>query len=184
MMRNNDGLANRGRAPRGILLAVVALLAAGAVTVSGATPAAAHGNPEVKIEPNPATFGGEVMIEGEGFEEDAEISLVLEGVLGEVSLGSVTTDAEGLFSLTVELPSSAAPGSYRVRAAGADDVAIADVRILEAEGGTAPAAEHEAGVGFHGVDSAAEIAGFAVLAGAMVLIALLILWFPGKARHA
>ena len=184
MMRNSDQLSNRARALRSILMVVAALLAVGAVIVAGAATAAAHGNPEVKIEPNPATFGGEVTIEGEGFEEDAEISLVLEGVLGEVSLGSVTTDAEGLFSLTVELPSSAAPGSYRVRAAGADDVAVADVRIQEGAGGAAPAAEHAAGVGFHAVDSAAEIAGFAGLAAALVVIGAALVWLPRAKRHA
>ena len=40
-----------------------------------------------------------------------------------------------------------------------------------------------AGVGFHGLDSAAEIAGFSALAGAMVVVGLLILWVPWKERH-
>ncbi|MFQ5880635.1 MAG: hypothetical protein ACE5IZ_10755, partial [Dehalococcoidia bacterium] len=52
------------------------------------------------------------------------------------------------------------------------------------EVGTGPAAEHETVVGFHRGGNTAEIAGFAALAGAMVLVALLILWFPWKERHA
>ena len=182
MTLNNDHLTYHERPFSRAVLATLALLAVSAVIV-GVTTARAHGNPTVGVEPNPVAFGGDVTIEGEEFEEDAEISLVLEGVLGEISLGNVTTDAEGLFSVTVTLPSTAGPGSYRIRAVGADDVAVADLRILEGEGGAAPAAEHEAGVGFHGLDSPAEIAGFAALAAVLVLAGVALLWLPWKERH-
>ncbi len=183
MIAKNNRMTSCTDALCGVIVAALVLVALAAVIVLAVGKAGAHGNPTVRVEPNPAVFGGEVTIEGEDFEEDAEISLVLEGVLGEVSLGSVTTDAEGLFSLTVELPSSAAPGSHRVRAAGADDVAVADMRIQEGAGGAAPAAEHEAGVDFHRLDSAAEIAGFAALAAVLVLAGVALLWLPWKERH-
>lgn len=183
MTLSNNHLPSREIARRRAVLAALALLAVSAV-IAGATTARAHGNPTVWVEPNPVAFGGEVTIEGEEFEEETEVSLVLEGVLGEISLGTVTTDSEGMFSLTVALPSTATPGSYRIRAVGADDVAVADVRILEAEGGTAPPAEHEAGVGFHGLDSALEMAGFGALAGALVVIGAVLLWLPWERRHA
>lgn len=184
MKMSENRTAVETHALRGALLIAVSLLAISAAIVLAVEAAVAHGNPEVKVEPNPAPFAGDVTIEGEGFEEEAEVSLTLQGVLGEISLGSVTTDSEGMFSLTVDLPSTATPGSYRIRAVGPDDVAIADVRIQEAEGGAAPPAAHETELGFHRGGGTAEIVSFAALAGGMVLLALFILWFPWKERHA
>ncbi len=184
MTLQDNRLSNRRSVLRDAFLAALCLLAVSAVIVAGSTTARAHGNPTVGVEPNPVAFGGEVTIEGEEFEEDAEVSLVLEGVLGEISLGTVTTDSEGMFSLTVTLPSTAAPGSYRIRAVGPEDVAVADVRIRQGEGGAAPAAAHEAGVGFHGLDSAVEVAGFAALATVLVLAGVALLWLPARERHA
>lgn len=183
MTLNNNHLTNREKSLRRAVLAALALLAVSAVLVAGTRIAGAHGNPTVRVDPNPVVFGSEVTIEGEEFEEETEVSLVLEGVLGEISLGTVTTDSEGMFSLTVTLPSTAAPGSYRIRAVAPEDVAVVDVRIQEGEGGGAPAAEHEAGVGFHRLDSAAEIVGFAGLAAVLVLVGVALLWLPRGERH-
>ena len=184
MKLHNNRLVSRESVLRGALLAAVVLLAIGAVIVLATGTAEAHGNPEVSVEPNPVALGGDVTIEGEGFEEAAEVSLMLEGAPGEIPLGSATTDAEGTFSLTVTLPAAAAAGSYRIRALGPDDVAVADVRIQQAEGGTTPAPEHDTAVSFHRIGSAAEVAGFATLAGAMALIGVALLWLPGRKRHA
>jgi hypothetical protein len=169
---------------RAVLVAILVLAAlAGGVALKAGT-AAAHGNPEINVEPNPADRSGDVTITGEGFEEEDEVSLALEGVLGETSLGTVTTDSEGTFGTSVTLPEAAGPGSYRIRATGADDVAIADVRIQEAESGTAPPAAHEAPIGFHDIDTAGEVAGFAALAAVLVLAGAALLWFPRGERHA
>ena len=184
MTLSNNRLPSREIALRRAVLAAVALLAVSAVLIAGTRIAGAHGNPTVGVEPNPVAFGGEVTIEGDDFEAETEVSLVLEGVLGEISLGTATTDSEGMFSLTTTLPSDAAPGSYRIRAVGPEDVAVADVRIQEAEGGTAPPAAHETELGFHAVDSTAEIAGFAGLAAVLVLIGAALVWLPWSKRHA
>lgn len=169
---------------RTVLLATLVLVALGAVSALDVATAGAHGNPEIKVEPNPADSGGEVTIEGEGFEEEDDVSLVLEGVLGEIALETVTTDSEGMFSLTLALPSSASPGSYRIRAVGSDDVAIADVRILEAEGGAGPPAAHETSIGFHGIGPMGEVVGFATLTAVLVLAGAILIWFPRGGRHA
>ncbi len=184
MTVKNSSLILPGSAFRGVLLGTAVLAALGGVIVIMAGTAAAHGNPEISVEPNPADFGAEVTVEGEGFEEEDEVSLVLEGVLGERPLGSVTTDSEGVFSLTVTLPSAASPGSYRIRAAGSDDVAVVDVRIREAEGGTAPPAAHETSVDFHGIGATAEVVGFAALGAVLALAGAALLWFPRGERHA
>ena len=183
MTLQDNRLSNRRSVHRVAFLAAAVLLATSAIIVLGVQTAGAHGNPEVSMDPNPAPSGGEVTIEGEGFEEDSEVGLALEGALGEISLGTATTDSEGVFSLTVMLPATAAPGSYRIRAVGPEDVAVADVRILEGEGGAALAGGHEAEVGFHGVGPAAEVVGFAGLAAVLALAGVALLWLPRGERH-
>ena len=184
MTLSTDLMTVREESLRRLLLAAVSLLAIAAALVLGAAAANAHGNPEVSVQPNPVAYGGEATIEGVDFEEEIEVNLILEGALEEMPLGSATTDSEGVFSLTVALPSTAAPGSYRIRAVGPEGVAIANVRIQEAAGGTAPPPVHAAGVGFHRLDSTAEIAGFAGLAAALVVIGAALVWLPRERRHA
>lgn len=72
----------RSEALRTLAGAALALLALAAALLLGTLSAAAHGNPQVRVEPNPAPFQEEVTIAGEGFEEDSPVSLVLEGPLG------------------------------------------------------------------------------------------------------
>lgn len=166
-------------------VAAAALASAALVVVAyGADTARAQGNPEINVEPNPAEVEGEVTIDGEGFEEDEEVSLVLQGVLGERSLGAAITDSEGVFSVTVTLPDTAGPGSYRIRAVGSDDVAIADLRIRTPEGAPAPPAAHETSVDFHRAGPTAEIAGLAVLAAALALSGVVLVLLPVRERRA
>ena len=172
---------HRYRTP--LLLALtLAALSAGIALRPG--PVWAHGNPEVRVEPNPATAGAEVTITGEGFEEQEPISLVLEGVLAETALGTAVTDPEGAFHLTFTLPASVPPGSYRVRAVGEDEVAVADIRVEAAATGAEPAAPHEAAIDFHRLSSSAEVTGFALLAAAIATAGAFLIWFPREARHA
>lgn len=180
MTGKEQRMSSLGRVMIGASIAALCSLALTVAVVSGNRTAEAHGNPEVRVEPESAMSGEDVTIEGEGFEEDSEVSLTLEGVLGEISLGSVTTDSEGAFSLAASLPAAVAPGSYKVRVVGADDVATADLHIEPAEGGETARAAHEFGIDFHRVDSEFEIAGFATLAGVLVLIGALLLWLPAK----
>jgi hypothetical protein len=150
-------------------VALVALIAVGSSVAS------AHGNPEIIITPNPATAGATIEIEGEGFEEDGEVSLVLEGVSGDIALGTATTDAEGSFQLDVTLPDAATPGSYRIRAQGSDASALADFRISQGTGGSQPAAEHEAAIGFHREESVGLVIGLAGLAAFLAVAGLALL---------
>lgn len=147
-----------------------------ALAAAGGGLASAHGNPELMITPNPAAAGATIEIDGEGFEEDEEVSLTLEGISGDIALGTAATGAEGDFQLDVTLPDAATPGSYRIRAQSADASALADFRISQPDAGQQPLTEHEASIGFHRVDSAAEVAGLAALAVALAVagIALLV----------
>ena len=170
------------------LLAAITLLA-----VAGARFAYAHGNPEIMVNPNPAPAGSTVTIEGQGFEEDVEVSLSLEGMSGTIALRTAMTDAEGAFHLELTLPNSATPGSYQVRAEGGDDSAVFEFRISQAAGQAEatpthedadgaqppperkpvvparPAPEHETSIGFHRAGPADEVIGLAALTAVIAI---------------
>ena len=166
--------------PSALLSVIVALAALMAV---GSRLASAHGNPEIVITLNPAPAGATIEIEGEGFEEDEEVSLTLEGVSGDIALGAATTDAEGRFQLQVTLPDGATPGSYRIRAQGSDASALVDFHISQATAGPQAVAEHEASIGFHRVESVAQFIGLAALAVAMAAAGLVLLLVREKRTH-
>ena len=162
------------------LLATVAVVALIAV---GSSAASAHGNPEIVITPNPAAASASIAIEGEGFEEDEEVSLTLEGVSGDIALGTATTDAAGGFHVEVTLPDAATPASYRIRAEGGDASALADFRITQGTGGSQPAAEHEGSIGFHREQSTAQVIGLVALAAALAVAGLALLLVREERTH-
>ena len=166
--------------PSALLSVIVALVALIAV---GSSVASAHGNPEIVITPNPAPAGATIEIEGEGFEEDEEVLLTLEGISGDIALGTATTDAEGGFHVEVTLPDAAAPGSYRIRAQGSDASALVDFRISQATDGPQAVAEHEASIGFHRVESIAQVISVVALAVAMAAAGLVLLLVREKRTH-
>ncbi len=151
------------RLPARLPALAAALLSFLAVILAGSGLAAAHGNPAITIAPNPAPAGSTVTIGGKEFEEKEEISLVLEGVSGEVALGMATTDAEGSFHTEVTLPDSAGPGSYRIRAESSDATAIADFRIIPGAGGPQTNLEHETSIGFHREGPAGEVIALSIV---------------------
>ncbi len=158
--------------PSALLSVIVALVA---LIAGGSSAASAHGNPEIVITPNPAPAGASIAIEGEGFDEDEEVLLTLEGISGDVALGTTTTDAEGSFQHDVVLPDSATPGSYRIRAQGSDASALADLRISQTGTGQQPAVEHEASIGFHREQSTAQVIGLVALAAVVAVVGLALL---------
>lgn len=145
--------------------------------------ASAHGNPEIVITPNPAIAGATIEIEGEGFEEDDEVSLTLEGISSDIALGTATTDADGNFQLDVTLPDAATPGSYRIRAQGSDANALSDFRVSQATGGQQPVAEHEASIGFHREESVGLVIGLAGVAALLAVAGLALLLVREKRTH-
>ena len=156
-----------------VLLSVIVALAA--LIAVGSSVTSAHGNPEIVITPNPATAGAAIEIEGKGFDEDEEVSLTLEGVSGDIALGMAVTDAEGGFHVEVTLPDAATPASYRIRVEGGDANALADFRISQGTGGSQPAAEHEASIGFHREASVGLVIGLAAVAAILALAGLALL---------
>ena len=143
--------------PVRVLALAAALCSLLAPVALAASPALAHGNPEISVSPNPASAGGKITVDGMEFDANEEISLVLEGVSGEAVLGTAMTDDKGDFHFQTDLPASAGEGSYRVRAQSSDATALVDLRITPVAGAATPSAAHEKSTGFHSVGSTPQV---------------------------
>ncbi len=153
------------------LFALAAMYSLLASMIAAAGAAVAHGNPQITVSPNPVAAGGKVTIEGLDFDQNEDISLVLEGVSGETVLGAgtVMTDDKGDFHLETDLPASAGAGSYRVRAQSSDATAFFDLKITADAGAVSAPASHRPSVGFHRVGSTSEIV---ALSAVLALLAI------------
>lgn len=101
------------------------------------TIAAAHEGSEgtaLAVEPTSVTAGETVVLAGQGLEPGSERTLLLAGGDLLVDLGSVTTDADGMFQVTLTMPSHLPSGTYELRAIG-DEVLTVPVAIT---GGSTP----------------------------------------------
>ena len=90
--------------------------------------AVAHeGTGEAKIEAEPATLtaGDTVVLAGSGLEPDDDRVLVLVGDGLTVEFGTVTTDAEGMFSKDLTIPRHLPSGDYELRAIGDETLTTA-----------------------------------------------------------
>lgn len=87
---------------------------------------------------------GTVIVSGTGFMPGSEVELVLRS--DPISLGSVTTDADGSFTKRVRIPASASPGRHTITATGVDrsgaprvlSVVVTVVRTADATPSAAP----------------------------------------------
>ena len=100
------------------------------------------GEEEVVVEPADVTAGDSVIVAGSGLEPDDERILALAGGDLVVDLGSVTTDAEGMFQTELTIPSHLPTGIYELRVIG-DETVIAELGVTAATGGAeaSPAAD-------------------------------------------
>lgn len=115
--------------------ALLALLLVGAGT---ATAHEGGGEESVAVEPSAVTAGGTVVLAGSGLEPESERVLVLAGEGLVVEFGTVTTDAEGMFSEELAIPSHLPAGTYELRAIG-DEILSAPLALAAADGaGAAP----------------------------------------------
>jgi len=119
-------------------------LALGALLVLvGASATLAHegtGEEEVVVEPASITAGDSVVLAGSGLEPDDERVLVLAGADLVVELGTVATDAEGMFQIELAIPSHLPSGTYELRAIG-DETLTAALAVTAADVADAPAAD-------------------------------------------
>jgi hypothetical protein len=88
-----------------------------------AQPAFAHGgDPRIEISTSQLNPGGTLDLRGVDFEFEEQITLVLASPQVEIPIGSVIADAEGIFQLSIALPTDLPEGTYTVRATTEDHV--------------------------------------------------------------
>jgi len=113
--------------------------------VLGAGALLAHGKGRLKLASQHLVAGGTVELTGSEFAKKEAFNILLVGASGRTKLGEVRSDGDGKFAITVTVPPTAKPGSYRVVIEAADDddeVANADAMVM-AGGSSAKVAEHD-----------------------------------------
>ena len=112
-----------------------------ALALSAALTVVAHegtGEPKVEAEPSSVTAGDTVVLAGSGLEADSDRVLVLAGEGLTVEFGTVKTDADGMFSKELTIPSHLPSGNYELRAIG-DETLTAPLAVTAAAGGAGSA---------------------------------------------
>ncbi|MBI2778125.1 MAG: hypothetical protein HYX57_12820 [Chloroflexi bacterium] len=135
------------------------------------------GQEEIVVEPSTVTAGGTVVLAGTGLEPTSDRVLVLAGEGFTVDLGTVTTDAEGMFQIELTIPSHLPSGTYELRAIG-DETLTATLDVTALAGG--PDASPGPGGASDSVvprdRSSLELAAIIGLVGAAALAGGLLVW--------
>lgn len=126
------------------------LLRAAAISVAlvfaFAIPAFAHSGGEasgISVEPVQVTAGGTVVLAGNGLEpnSDRQINLVGPDVI--VPFPAATTDADGMFNVTLTIPAHLPAGTYAFQAIG-DETLTTGLTLTAAAGAANPEPKNEA----------------------------------------
>lgn len=125
--------------PRSPFLALALGASLTLVAASGAIAHSGQGGTQLAVEPNSIAAGGSVVLAGKGLEPNSDRVLVLAGTADTVQLGTVKTDADGMFNTQLTIPSHLPAGTYELRAIG-DETLTVSLSVTAAEGGPAPAA--------------------------------------------
>lgn len=112
-------------------LAAAVLLGSLAVAAWPAVVSAHEGAEGISVDPASLTAGETVLIAGSGLEPDDERVLVLRGEDVVVSLGSATTDGEGMLAAEVTVPAHLPSGSYQIQAIG-DETLETELKVAAA----------------------------------------------------
>ena len=119
---------------------LAAVLAAVLLPVGIVTAHSGTGKASVQVEPTAVDAGGTVDFAGTGLEPDNDRDLVLAGDGMVIDFGIVKTDANGMFSKVLTIPSHVPSGSYELRAIGDETLATTVQVTGAAAGSSAPAA--------------------------------------------
>jgi hypothetical protein len=92
------------------------------------------GEEEIVVEPASVTAGDTVILAGSGLEPDSDRVVVLAGQDLVVEFGTVRTDAEGMFSKELTIPSHLPSGNYELQAIG-DETITTPLAVTAAAGG-------------------------------------------------
>ena len=137
--------------PRKRPIAVVLLALVMSVAAYGS--AAAHDQGILKLVSKTFRAGDSLAIVGAKFSKQDEVTLVLVGVAGRITLADVPTDSAGAFRRVVLVPASTAAGQYRLlaEAIDGDEVAALDVMVQAASVSALSAAPMAAMPGMEGM---------------------------------
>jgi hypothetical protein len=100
---------------------------------AGSMAHAGTGEAKIEVEPSSLTAGDTVVLAGSGLEPDSDRVLVLAGEGLTVEFGTVKTDAEGMFSKELTIPSHIPSGNYELRAIG-DETLTTPLTVSAAAG--------------------------------------------------
>lgn len=101
-----------------------------------ALPTSAHSGEEasgISVEPAQVKAGGTVVLAGIGLEPNSDREINLVGPDVTVPYSKVTTDADGMFNVTLTVPSHLPAGTYTFQAIG-DEVLTATCAVTAAAG--------------------------------------------------
>jgi len=115
----------------GLTLSLSLSLAAAVMGHSGS------GEAKIEVEPTSVTAGDKVVLAGSGLEPDNDRILVLAGEGLTIEFGTVKTDAEGMFSKELTIPSHLPAGNYELRAIG-DETLTTPLGLSAATGAAQP----------------------------------------------
>ncbi len=117
-----------------ISLAIVLGVALSLGAVATATAHEGGGEEAIVVEPANVDAGGTVVFVGSGLEPDSDRVLVLAGQDLVVEFGTVRTDAEGMFTKELTIPSHLPSGTYELRAIG-DETLTTLIAVTAIAGG-------------------------------------------------
>lgn len=130
-------MVSRALSAAGTAAAMVLILALPALAHSGGEAS------EISVEPSTVTVGGTVVLAGTGLEPDSDRTINLVGPDVVVPFPNVTTDADGMFSVTLTIPAHLPAGTYTVQAI-ADETLTTELTLTAVAGQAAPEPKNEA----------------------------------------
>jgi hypothetical protein len=158
-----------------LLRAVVASVALLFVAV---VPAFAHSGGEasgISVEPAQITAGETVVLAGNGLEPNSDRQINLVGPDVVIPFPAVTTDADGMFAVTLTIPDHLPSGTYTFQAIG-DETLTTNCTITAAAGMTAVVPKGEtAALVTSRTRSSLELEIVGVLVGVAIVLGLLLL---------
>src|SRR5450759_3597076 len=113
-----------------------AAIASAVLLLAVALPASAHSGDAasgISVEPAQVTAGGTVVLAGNGLEPNSDRQINLVGPDVVVPFPTVTTDAQGMFAVTLTIPAHVPAGTYTFQAIG-DETLTATCAVKAAAG--------------------------------------------------
>ena len=171
----------RRTVPIAVVVGVVLSLTAAIATMAHE----GDGQAKIEVEPSSVTAGDTVVLAGSGLEPDSDRVLVLAGEGLTVEFGTVRTDANGMFSKELTIPSHLPSGNYELRAI-VDETVTTPLAITAAAGAAAassPASDVKESV-VPRERSAIELALLLVFVALAAVVGGLLVWRAERFRGA